>query len=210
MLLRSDGTAVAVGDNTWGQLNIPEPPAGVTYTQVAPRALLTRCCCAPTAPPSTIGGPAIPELPTGATYTQVAAGGSGNAGYDTVLLRSDGTAVAVGDNCYGQINIPGLPTGVKYTQVAAGDIRHTVLLRSDGTAVAIGDNPGGQLNIPALPAGVTYTQVDAGQYTTRCCCAPTAPPSRRRQRHQRRPNIPALAGRGQLHPGRRRHRPHDA
>ena len=58
----------------------------------------------------------------------------GEAGH-SVLLRSDGAAVACGDNCLGQCNIPGLVDGVTYTHVDTGT-DHTVLLASDGTAVA--------------------------------------------------------------------------
>ena len=31
LLLRSDNTVLAVGDNTFGQCDVPEPPAGVVY-----------------------------------------------------------------------------------------------------------------------------------------------------------------------------------
>ena len=78
-------------------------------------------------------------------------------GYHTVLLKSDGTAAAFGDNDSGQCNIPALPEGVTYTQAAAGGV-HTVLLKSDGTAAAFGSNIYGQCNIPVLPAseGISY------------------------------------------------------
>ncbi|CAK0799045.1 unnamed protein product [Prorocentrum cordatum] len=102
------------------------------------------------------GGP----LPAGLTYTQVAAGER-----HTVLLRSDGTAVACGGNHVGQCDLPALPAGLTYMQVAAGQW-HTVLLRSDGTAVACGGNHVGQCDLQALPAGLTYTQVAAGERHT--------------------------------------------
>ena len=74
----------------------------------------------------------------------------------TVLLRSDGCAVAVGDNGMGQCNIPPLEEGLAaFTQISAGYV-HTVLLRSGGTAVALGGNGDGQCNIPALEEGMTY------------------------------------------------------
>ena len=78
-------------------------------------------------------------------------------GYHTVLLKSDGTAAAVGENDTGQCDIPALPEEVTYTQAAAGRY-HTVLLKSDGTAAAFGNNLYGQCNIPALPAseGISY------------------------------------------------------
>jgi len=93
----------------------------------------------------------------GVAYTQAAAGGD-----HTVLLRSDGTAVACGLNDEGQCDLPALEEGVIYTQIAAGAF-HTVLLRSDGTAVACGRNNEGQCDLPALEGGVFYTQVAAGE-----------------------------------------------
>ena len=53
----------------------------------------------------------------------------------TLLLRSDGTAIARGNA--GISYIPRLDAGLSYTQESAGGF-HTVLLRSDGTAVACG------------------------------------------------------------------------
>merc|ERR1719356_208975 len=86
----------------------------------------------------------------GLTYTQVAAGT-----HHTVLLRSDGSAVACGGNDDGECEIPALMEGLTYTQVAAGAC-HTVLLRSDGSAVACGGNDDGECDLPALPADLTY------------------------------------------------------
>lgn len=82
--------------------------------------------------------------------------------FHTVLLRSDGNAVACGSNYFGQCSIPCLDKGVTYSGVSAGG-SHTVLLRSDGRAVACGDNRFGQCNIPELEDGVTYSQVSASR-----------------------------------------------
>jgi alpha-tubulin suppressor-like RCC1 family protein len=83
-------------------------------------------------------------------------------GDHTVLLRSDGTAVAIGRNVDGRCSIPPLDRGITYMQLSAG-YDHTVLLRSDGiVVVAIGSNDHGQCNIPSLDEGMTYTQVAAG------------------------------------------------
>eukprot|EP00435_Cladocopium_sp_Y103_P013954 s760_g3.t1 len=86
-------------------------------------------------------------------------------GAHTVLLRSDGCAVACGWNFNGECNIPPLDAGVTYTQVSAGGY-HTALLRSDGCAVACGLHDYRECEIPPLDAGVTYTQVSAGGYHT--------------------------------------------
>ena len=79
----------------------------------------------------------------------------------TVLLRSDGQAVACGCNSDGQCNIPPLDEGISYSQVSAGT-SHTVLLRSDGQAVACGQNSDGRCSIPPLDEGLSYSQVSAG------------------------------------------------
>ena len=64
------------------------------------------------------------------TCTQVAAGG-----LRTVLLRSNGSAVACGFYYVGICFIPALVGQLTCAQVAAVGLR-TVLLRSDGSAVA--------------------------------------------------------------------------
>ena len=65
-------------------------------------------------------------------YTEVSAGC-----LHTVLLRSDGGAVATGWNVNGRCDLPEAEDGRWYTQVCAV-YDHTVLLRSDGTAVSCG------------------------------------------------------------------------
>ena len=84
------------------------------------------------------------------TYTQVSAGR-----YHTVLLRSDGVAVACGRNDEGKCTIPPLDDGISYTQISAGD-NHTVLLRSDGVAVPCGLNINRQCRFPTLDPGTWY------------------------------------------------------
>ena len=93
-------------------------------------------------------------------YAQVSAGK-----FHTVLLRSDGCAVAIGFNGDGHCSIPPLDEGIAYTQISAGNYS-TVLLRSDGSAVAIGRNGERQSNIPPLDEGIAYTQVSAGAFHT--------------------------------------------
>ena len=96
----------------------------------------------------------------GAQYVQAAASYA-----HTVLLRSDGQAVAFGFNHCGQCDVPALPPGTQYIQAAAG-AGHTVLLRSDGQAVAFGVNAKGQCDVPAPPPGTLYVQAAAGSCHT--------------------------------------------
>ena len=58
----------------------------------------------------------------------------------TVLLRTDGTVLASGDNQYGQCDVSGWTDVIA---VAAGAY-HTLALRADGTVLATGDNRYGQ------------------------------------------------------------------
>ena len=83
-------------------------------------------------------------------------------GVHTVLLRSDGCAVACGMNADGQCNIPLLGEGLSYTQVCAG-YRQTWLLKSDGSVIGCGDTKYRVLDLPTLDDGVFYMQVSAGQ-----------------------------------------------
>jgi hypothetical protein len=102
----------------------------------------------------------VPALPDGVTYTTGA-----SDELHTVLLRSDGQAVAFGSDpnvvVDAQLDIPALPVGMTYTAVAVG-YQHTLLLRSDGQVLAVGYNDYGQTDVPPLPPGMTYTGVDAG------------------------------------------------
>ena len=97
-----------------------------------------------------------------ATIVQVAAGD-----YHTVVLKSDGTVWAWGDNSYGElgdgttmprpapVQVSGL-TGV--TAIAAG-CQHTVALKSDGTVWAWGDNYYGELGDGTTTQRLTPVQV---------------------------------------------------
>ena len=104
--------------------------------------------------------------------------------YHTALLVSDGSAVACGDNEYGQCNLhrlPPLEAGLTYEQVSAGGC-HTVSLRSDGMAVncggmydLYGDLRYGQYgeygvctDLPALEEGLTY--IGSLQVAITPCC----------------------------------------
>ena len=94
----------------------------------------------------------LPALDGDLTYKQIAAGS-----YHTVLLRSEGAAVACGGNIDTQCDLPALDGDLTYTQIAAGSY-HTVLLRSEGTAVACGENYEGQCDLPALDGHLTFVK----------------------------------------------------
>jgi len=134
--VKSDGTVVAVGDNSAGQCAV----SGWTgIVQVA------------------AGGAHTVGLKSDGTVVAVGDNDYGQCNvsgwtdivqvaagwYHTVGLKSDGTVVAVGYNDYGQCAVGGW-TGI--VQVAAGG-GHTVGVKSDGTVVAVGNNDYGQCNV---------------------------------------------------------------
>ena len=160
LLIRSDGTVVALGSNSSGQLNIPPQNEGVIYTDVASggahSVLLRADGTAFTVGWNQYGQLTMPTLAPGVTIKQVA------AGYGSSLyLLSDGTVAAYGLWTEGLATLPPLPAGVTYKQISAGDVSF-FLLRTDGRVDSFGYNSFGRTVVPPLPAGLTYTQVGAG------------------------------------------------
>ncbi|WP_050564968.1 RCC1 domain-containing protein [Salinispora oceanensis] len=118
------------------------------------------------------------SLPAGTTITAIA------AGHDhSLAVTSAGTALAWGDNRFGQLGDEtttdsitpvdvSLPVGTTVTAIAAGD-DHSFAVTSAGTALAWGDNDRGELGdgtttrsstpVPiSLPAGTTVTAIAGG------------------------------------------------
>lgn len=70
----------------------------------------------------------------------------------SIVLKADGTVMAVGNNKLGQCNVRDWRNIIA---VAAGNVHratntgnaHTIGLKSDGTVVAVGDNEYGQCNL---------------------------------------------------------------
>jgi len=97
----------------------------------------------------------LTQMEQAAEYGKRFSGG----GHHTVLLKSDGTVVAVGENDEGQCNVEAWSDIVA---VSAG-WNHTIGLKSDGTVVAVGGNYNGQCNVEAwsdivaVSAGASYT-----------------------------------------------------
>ena len=132
VLLTSEGHAVAF---CYPSALRPEPH----YYAVSP-VLLRRCT--------------VPELPEGVRYVGCAAGA-----FHTVLLRSDGLAVAFGDTSDGKCVVPDLVEGARYVGCAAG-FENTILLTSEGRAVAFGADRTLSWTpwraVPELSEGVRY------------------------------------------------------
>jgi alpha-tubulin suppressor-like RCC1 family protein len=169
--LKSDGTVVAWGDNSYGQLG-----DGTTTKRFSPVVVpgLTGVVSVAAGGSHSLalksdgtvmawGANSVGQLGDGTTtqrnnpgsvpgLTEVVAVSAGS--WQSVALKSDGTVVAWGDNSSGQlgdgtttnrlspVTVPGL-TGV--VAVSTSKYVHTVALKSDGTVMAWGWNGNGQL-----------------------------------------------------------------
>jgi alpha-tubulin suppressor-like RCC1 family protein len=152
--LKSDGSVVAVGYDSYGQCNV------ANWTDIIQ---------------VDGGGEHTVGLRSDGTVVAVGYNGYGQCNVDnwsdiiqvvagrqhTAGLRSDGTVVAVGLNAYDQCNV-GNWTDI--VQIAAGaNSWHTVGLKSDGTVVAVGGNWDGECDLGGW-AGII--QIAAGGHHT--------------------------------------------
>jgi alpha-tubulin suppressor-like RCC1 family protein len=139
--LKNDGTVVAWGDNSNGQVTGTRP-TDEPYSAIAN--------------PVTLGGQVLSGV------TAIAAGGD-NYGGHTVALKNDGSVVAWGDNFYGQTTVPvAAQSGV--TAIAAGGY-HTMALKNDGSVLAWGQNYFGQVTgtpTTDYPSSATASPVTLG------------------------------------------------
>jgi len=151
--LKSDGTAVAVGDNYWGECyvgswrDITQVAAGNSYT------LGLKSDGTVVAMGDNDEGQC--NVSSWRDIVQVAAGAQ-----HTVGLKSDGTVIAAGWNYHGQCEVGGWANIV---QVTAG-WGHTVGLKSDGTVTAVGNNKWGQYD--GVDGWTDIVQIAAGSFST--------------------------------------------
>jgi hypothetical protein len=148
--LRSDGTALAAGNNGYGQCNVSD---WTDITQIAAGYLHT-VGLRSDGTVVAVGYNGYGECTVGdwTDITQVS-----TTTVHTVGLKSDGTVVAVGRNLYGECD---LDNWAGITQVAAGGA-HTVGLKSDGTVVAVGNSDFGECNVDGW-SGIAQVTAAAG------------------------------------------------
>jgi len=142
VVLFSDKTVYACGDNQYGQLGI-----GSTIGQSSLQPMI--------------------DLPEGKFASNIACGF-----YYTVVLFSDGSVYACGFNKFGQLGINKTLNEVEYKNVLTQMVNssdkeitdainiacgasHTVVLFSDGSVYACGDNQSGQLGINSTQQQIT-------------------------------------------------------
>ncbi|MCX6874715.1 MAG: immunoglobulin domain-containing protein [Verrucomicrobia bacterium] len=168
--LGGDGSVVAWGDNSYGQVT-GTPTTTSPYTAIANPVTVVSGITAITA--GSDQSVALKNDGTVVAWGRNAALSSGWSGVTaiaageshTLALKSDGTVVALGDNFNGQTNVPAGLSGV--TAIAAGG-DHAMALKSDGTVVTWGKIWNGSAYLTdIIPAGLSgVTAIAAGAFHT--------------------------------------------
>jgi alpha-tubulin suppressor-like RCC1 family protein len=150
--VKSNGTVVADGNNTWGQCNVGSWTNIIQVAAGEGHTVGLRSDGTVVATGTNFWG----ELGVAGwtNIVQIAAGQ-----HFTIGLRADGTVLAVGSNSAGQCNV-GSWTDI--IQVSGG-YSYTIGLKADGTVVTVGLNNFGQCNVGSWTG---ITQVAAGAYHT--------------------------------------------
>ncbi len=127
--LKADGTVVAVGDNSSGQLNVS------SWTNIKAIAAGYQYTVGLKADGSVVavGDNSAGQLNV-SSWKNIKAIAAGD--YHLVGLKADGTVVAVGDNSNGQLNVS---TWTSIKTIAAGGNK-TVGVKEDGTVVVVGES----------------------------------------------------------------------
>jgi hypothetical protein len=141
LALDGRGLVGAWGDNSCGQIDVPDSLSGVVAVAAGDGfSLALKADGTVVSWGANDRGQA--DVPHGLSGVTSIAAGHGFA----LALRSDGTAAAWGDTADGAAPAPHDLTGV--TAISAG-ARHALALRMDGTVAAWGDNGYGQVDVPA-------------------------------------------------------------
>ncbi len=150
--LKTDGTVVAVGGNTYGQCNVNEWEKVISISADGPHVVALKSDGTVVAAGSNRYGQS--NVNRWKYIVAISAGSS-----HTIGLKSDGTVVATGWDNFGQCDVS---EWTDVVSVSAGSL-HTVGLKSDGTVVAVGNNIDGQCDVQewtdivAVSAGYSHT-----------------------------------------------------
>lgn len=137
---RSDGSVVGVGDNYWGQSDVPaglRPAAGMSTAASYSLVVKSNGTVAAWGWLYGVGAP-----PPGLSNVVAIAAGAMHA----LALREDGTVVGWGDNIFGEINVP---VGLSNVVAISAGGPNSLALKSDGTVLGWGDNDYGERSVPA-------------------------------------------------------------
>ncbi len=146
LALRTNGTVLAWGGNTYGETNVPAGLSNVTaiaagyYHSLALRGDGKVVAWGRNSDGQT-------NVPPGLSNVVALSAGC----YHNLALRNDGTVVAWGRNSSGETNVP---MGLSNVAAVAAGCSHSLALKDNGIIVGWGDNDHGQLNVPPGLANV--------------------------------------------------------
>ena len=150
--LRSNGSVIAVGDNSNGQCNVQD------WTDIVAVSVASRHTASLKSDGSVAAvGDNFYNQCNVQDWTDIVAVSAGT--HHTIGLKSNGSVIAVGSNYYGQRDVE---NWTDIVAVTAGT-NHTVGLKSDGTVIAVGNNDNGQCDVQdwtdivAVSAGAKHT-----------------------------------------------------
>lgn len=137
LALMANGTVAAWGDDTYWQTMVP--------TVLTPEYIVRGWW-----------GTFYYQNPGWIPASAIAAGRNHN-----LVVLTNGTVIAWGDNSGGQCNVP---ADITNAVAVAGGYWHSAALRADGTVIAWGDNTYGQTNLP--PGLTNVVAISAGDFNT--------------------------------------------
>lgn len=156
LVLRSDGTVVAWGNNAYGQTTVPAGLSNVVDIGAGQDISLALKADGSL---TNWGTSSYSQSVVPAAASNVVQAVPG--GFHILVLRADGTVFAWGLNDYGQTTIP---VGLRNVIAIAAGNRHNVALKEDGTVTAWGGTwpaianvPPGLSNVVAIAANYNYS-----------------------------------------------------
>ncbi len=152
LVVKSDGTVSATGDNSAGQCNVP---AGLTGVVAVATGESSSMALKSDGTIAEWGSLSTGAAPAGLSNVVAIARGGNHA----LALKSDGTVVAWGDNSFGQRTIP---AGLVNVIAIAGSDNASLALKSDGTVIAWGRTDTGECNVPTSLSGVIALAAGGG------------------------------------------------
>jgi len=164
VLLKNDGSVLALGDNTYGQCNIPQLLDDEYYIDIQAErnntGLLTNTGRVIILGENEYKLCDVPELPNNLKYIKFKLYNS-----RLLLLRSDGCLLKKG-YFYSFSNNP-INHDLKYIDIVNGYLSEHILLKMDDNNIVLcGLSTSNQCNIPILPSDMSYKDIKLGSAHT--------------------------------------------
>jgi alpha-tubulin suppressor-like RCC1 family protein len=157
--LRTDGSVVAWGDDSWGQIDVPVGLSNVVAIAAAGNhslALTANGAVVAWGENFDADGDFVGQSEVPAGLNNVAAIAAGE--YHSLAVKNDGSVVVWGDNSQSQCSPPSNLSGVV---AVAGGGGHSLALKADGSVAAWGNSLNAQCDIPGLSNAVAIAAGDS-------------------------------------------------